>query len=36
MQAPTSAKATSARRSDMDHSICRGWTHKTVKEGDVN
>ena len=36
MQAPASVKATSASRSDMGHSLCRGWTHKTVKEGDVN
>lgn len=36
MQAPASAKATSASPSDMGSSLCRMWTCKTVKEGDVN
>ena len=36
MQAPASTKTISASLSDMGHSLCRGWTHKTVKAGDVN
>lgn len=36
MQAPASAKAINTSPSDMGCSLCRGWTHKTVKEGDVN
>lgn len=36
MQAPASTKAISASPSDMGGSLCCGWTHKTVKEGDVN
>ena len=36
MQAPASAKATSASPSDMGRSLCCGWSYKTVKEGAVN
>ena len=36
MQAPASAKAISASPSDMGSSLCRGWTHKTIKAGRVN
>ena len=36
MQAPASAKAISTSPGDMGRSLCRGWTHKTVKAGDVN
>lgn len=36
MQATASTKVIIASSGDMGHSLCRGWTHKTVKEGDVN
>ena len=36
MQVPTSTKTLSAGSGDMGCSLCRSWTYKTVKEGDVN